>query len=246
MKAIISNLPDSIKKPLRSIKNVANYGNARYCPVCGRSSRRFRQFGIVPRDDAQCIRCGALERHRLSWLYLSKRTNLFDGKPKKVLHVAPEACFEPRLRQQFGNNYFTTDLYATNVTLQMDIGNIAFADHSFDVIYCSHVLEHIQDDQKVMREFFRLLKSDGWAILLVPINVEQTFEDATVTEPEERLKLFGQKDHVRNYGPDYAERLMSAGFSVRIITVNDLVQHEDIVRMGLTPSSGDIAYCTRQ
>jgi len=84
-----------------------NRGTGRFCPVCGKSSPGFRPFGIVPRDDAQCVHCGALERHRLFWLFLQKRTNLFDGKPKKMLHVAPEACFESRFRERLGGGYLT-------------------------------------------------------------------------------------------------------------------------------------------
>ena len=80
-------LPEWVKKPMRRVravvKGVPYYGTGRWCPVCGNSSRLFRSFGAVPREDAQCVHCDALERHRLLWLYLNKRTDLFDGKPKK-------------------------------------------------------------------------------------------------------------------------------------------------------------------
>lgn len=59
----------------------------------------------------------------------------------------------------------------------MDITDIQYSDQSFDVIYCSHVLEHIHDDMKAMAEFFRVLRNGGWAILLVPIRADRTFED---------------------------------------------------------------------
>ena len=130
--------------------------------------------------------------------------------------------------------------------VKMDITNIDYPDQSFDVIYCSNVLEHVQDDRKAMREFYRTLKSNGWAILLVPITVEETYEDPSIIEPKERLKVFGQEDHVRRYGPDFADRLREAGFSVEVTEVNDLVQNNEAVRMGLTPASGEIYYCTKQ
>jgi SAM-dependent methyltransferase len=91
--------------------------------------------------------------------------------------------------------------------VRMDITDIQYPKDTFDVIYCSHVLEHVVDDRKAMREFHRVLRPDGWALLLVPITVEKTFEDPSVTDPEERLSVFGQEDHVRCYGPDYVERL---------------------------------------
>lgn len=96
-----------------------------------------------------------------------------------------------------------------------------------------------------MREFFRVLKSNGWAILLVPVTSDETFEDSSIVEPIERLKVFGQEDHVRRYGPDYVDRLHEAGFRVEITEVKDLIQNEEAIRMGLTPASGQIYYCTR-
>ena len=250
MKVITSKLPGSVKTLLIYLINKARalpyYGKGRFCPVCGKSSRRFRQFGVVLREDAQCAHCGGVERHRLLWLFVSRRTNLLDGNPRKMLHVAPEPCFESRLKQLLGDGYLTADLFDPSAMVKMDITNIDFPDRSFDVIYCSHVLEHVQDDRKAMREFFRTLKCNGWAIFLVPINAEKTIEDSSIADPEERLKVFGQKDHVRRYGPDYADRLREAGFIVEIVKVNDLVQNNEAVRMGLTSASGEIYFCTKQ
>jgi predicted SAM-dependent methyltransferase len=199
----------------------------------------------VPRDDAQCIHCGALERHRFVWLYIQKKTDLFDGKPKKVLHVAPEPCFESRFKERLGSGYLTADLLSPHVMVQMDITDIQFADQSFDVIYCSHVMEHVLDDKQAMREFFRVLKKDGWAILIVPITSDKTFEDSSIVLPEDRLKAFGQKNHVRRYGMDYVDRLREAGFTVEVTRVSDLVNATEAEKMGLTRASGAIFYCTK-
>jgi SAM-dependent methyltransferase len=250
MKAIISRLPEWAETTLRRIRDfvreVPYHGTGRVCPVCGKSSRRFRPFGVVPRNDAQCAHCSALERHRFLWLYLSRRTNLFDGTPKKMLHVAPELCFESRFKKRLGDNYLTADLFNARAMVKMDITNIEYPDQSFDVIYCSHVLEHVQDDRKAMREFYRVLKSKGWAILPVPVNDDETFEDPSIIAPLDRLKAFGQEDHVRRYGLDYVDRLREAGFKVEITEVNDVVQNEEAIHMGLTPASGKIYYCTKQ
>lgn len=249
MKTVTSMLPKWVKKPLQRLRDVARavpyYGKGRFCPVCGKSSRRFRPYGLVTREDAQCVHCGALERHRFLWLYLSKKTDFFDSTPKKMLHVAPEWCFEPKFKVLLGDNYLTADLSNPRAMVKMDITNIEYADKSFDVIYCSHVLEHVQDDKMAMREFFRVLTNDGWAILLVPIFSEKTFEDPSIIEPLERLKAFGQEDHVRRYGPDFADRLREAGFAVETIKINDLVQNDEAVKMGLTSPSGEIYYCTK-
>ena len=74
-----------------------------------------------------------------------------------------------------------------DVDERMDITDIQHPDHSFDVIYCSHVLEHVPDDRAAMREFHRTLDPGGWAVLNVPINADRTFEDPSVTDPQERL-----------------------------------------------------------
>lgn len=244
-----SSLLEWIKPPLRSIRtiilNAPYYGWGRWCPVCERLSRKFRRAGTIKRDDAKCVHCGSLERHRFVWLFLKKKTDLFDGRMKKVLHVAPENCFEGKLTKRLGNGYLTADLYDPNVMVQMDITNIKFPDQSFDVIYCSHVLEHVQDDKKAMREFHRVLKNDGWVVLLVPITVEKTFENPEVDKPSDRKRLFGQEDHVRRYGLDFIDRLNESGFKVTINKVTDMFTEKDAVFMGLTTETGDIYLCTK-
>lgn len=250
----LRNLPEEIKRPLRSVRNrfqqisnlVQYRGTGRFCPVCQRESRAFAPYGRSKRQGAMCIYCGSLERHRLLWLYLTKRTNLFDAQPKNVLHVAPEPCFESIFRRRLGKGYLTADLLDPRVMVKMDITNIQYPDEYFDVILCSHVLEHVPDDRKAMREFWRTLKPTGWAILLVPIMAETTFEDPTIVDPKERLIAFGQEDHVRKYGRDYIDRLREAGFTVSVTTVTDMVpDREAALRMGLTAESGEIYYCTR-
>jgi SAM-dependent methyltransferase len=179
------------------------------------------------------------------WLYLNSKTNLFDGKPKTMLHVAPESCLESRFRQRLRDGYLTADLVNPRARIKMDITQIQYPDQSFDVIYCSHVLEHVPDDRQAMREFHRTLKTDGWAVLLVPITAERTFEDHSITSPEDRLKHYGQIDHVRRYGPDYMDRLVEAGFRVAVFRPHDLATPEQVIRMGLTPASGEVYYCTK-
>ena len=249
MGVIISKLIDGVKYPARRIRSgiysLPFLSNRRYCPVCCTSSSHFRKFGYKPRKDARCPHCNALERHRLLWLYLQKKTDLFRKKSLKVLHIAPASCFETKLKEHLGDNYLTADLNNPNVMVKMDITDIKYSDKTFDVILCSHVLEHIPDDRRAMRELFRVLSDKGWAILLVPITSDETFEDPTISTPEGQLKAFGQEDHVRRYGPDYIDRLREAGFAVEMTKIIDLVNRKEAVRMGLTPESGDIYYCTK-
>lgn len=244
----MKHLPNWANPPLRSaqviIRSLAYSGQGRHCPVCGFEAWQFLQAGNPPRPDAQCPHCGALERHRLAWWYFVHFTSLFNESPKRVLHVAPEACFEPRLRRLLGDDYTTADLYKV-ADVKMDITDIQYKDGWFHVIYCSHVLEHVTDDRQAMGEFYRVLHPGGWAILLVPINHELhlTFEDRAALDPRERLRLFGQVDHARRYGTDYPDRLRAAGFEVAVIRVGDLVSTDEAVLMGLTAHAGEIYLC---
>jgi ubiquinone/menaquinone biosynthesis C-methylase UbiE len=164
-----------------------------------------------------------------------------------MLHIAPEACFEPVFKKMANIDYLTADLYNPQAMIKMDITHIEYTDESFDIILCNHVLEHILDDKKAIGELYRVLKRNGWAILLVPIVGEKTIEDPSIVSPEERLKFFGQEDHVRQYGTDYIDRLYSAGFTVSVTKVSDLVDHDEAIRFGLANSaSGEIYYCTKK
>ncbi len=187
------------------------------CPVCGKSYKTFLPYGYSEgiRDNRLCPGCLTLERHRLLWLYLQNKTNLFTDK-LKLLHIAPEQPFYKRFRKMDNLEYITADLESPIADVKMDIQNIPFEDESFDVVICNHVLEHVDDDRQAMREVYRILKKDGWAILQVPIdhNRETTYEDASITTPEERQKHFGQYDHRRVHGKDYGKRLTEAGFKV--------------------------------
>lgn len=134
-----------------------------------------------------------------------------------MLHFAPEHELSKIFREKSYIDYVGADLFPRSSDLEkIDVTDISYPDNSFDVVYCSHVLEHVPDDRKGMTEIARVLKPDGWAILQVPITAETTLEDPTITTPEERLRVFGQSDHVRRYGPDYVDRLTESGLTVTV------------------------------
>lgn len=237
-----------LKPLLRAIRNsiyrLIYRGRGRWCPVCERSQRRFAPFGIERRADAMCIHCGALERHRFVWLFLRERTDLFGAAGRRVLHVAPERAFAPRLRRRLGAGYVTGDLEDPSADVRLDVTRIDFPDGTFDVVYCSHVLEHVPEDRRAMRELHRVLRAGGTAIIMVPVTVERTVEDPSVTDPRERLRRFGQDDHVRRYGPDVVDRLAEAGFAVQVVRPAELVSGGDVIRLGLG-GAGEIYRCTK-
>jgi SAM-dependent methyltransferase len=135
-----------------------------------------------------------------------------------MLHLAPEKNMQRILQHCENIRYVSADLDSSLASLQTDITALCFGDESFDVVICNHVLEPIPDDRRAMREIIRVLKPGGWAILQVPIAASRiaTVDGPSVSSPSERLRLFGQDNHVRLYGKDYARRLEAAGFIVEL------------------------------
>jgi SAM-dependent methyltransferase len=226
----------------RQIKVLRWRGNARYCPICEHHFSMFLEAGFrEKRIDAKCPVCGSIERHRLAWHFLTQKLSLLDGEPKRILHFAPENSLQQRFRQIQNLQYVTADLDNPYITVKIDITAIGFASSSFDGIYCSHVLEHVPDDAAALREMKRLLKPGGWAVLQVPIKGETTSEDLTITDPQERLRLYGQEDHVRWYGNDFIDRVKAAGFEAEELTGKDVLSEENIVRFGVKQEN--LYYC---
>lgn len=243
----VSYLLQTIFYTINKIRYLLYIGTNRLCPICNKKSRFFVPFGKSKRNDALCLYCGSLERHRLTWLFFKRKTNLFNGKNKSMLHFAPEICFINKLKREKGLNYVSADLSSPLAMVKIDITKIEFPDESFDVIYCSHVLEHILNDKCAITELYRVLKKCGWAVISVPLckSLSKTFEDCTVTEPNERLRLFGDEDHVRKYGLDFIDRLNDAGFIVQIINPSDFLNDYEIERMGII-NTDELFFCRKK
>ncbi|MGE0771665.1 MAG: class I SAM-dependent methyltransferase [Cyclobacteriaceae bacterium] len=218
-------------------------GNQVQCPICQSKFKKFMPYGrINPRTNALCPRCLSLERHRLIWLYLQRKTNFFET-PLDVLHIAPEQCFISRFEKTHGDQYITADLESPWAKVKMDIHHMPFGDNHFDVVLCNHVLEHVDDDIQAMREIHRVLKPGGWSILQVPFFSpvpDRTFEDKSVKDPKKREELFGQSDHVRKFGKDYGHRIAQAGLSPVADHIGQSLTEEEAYRLGI--SRNEILY----
>ncbi|MDP6722925.1 MAG: methyltransferase domain-containing protein [Pirellulaceae bacterium] len=201
-------------------------GSRFHCPICGGWYRCFLPFGLNQRRHARCPGCGSLERHRFLWLYLKNSLRL-TRRRSRILHVAPEPPIRKILSQLPNLTYLTIDLHNPEAARQMDLTNLAFDSAIFDIIICSHVLEHIENDRNAMREMARVLRPNGRAVILVPVDPRRncTYEDASITAPSERLTAFGHPYHVRICGIDYANRISDAGFHVKEIFSTSLMPH---------------------
>jgi len=203
----------------RPVLSVLLKGDTYIDPIDGKGFKRFLPYGYEKqRPSVLSPSTLSLERHRLLWLYLQRETTFFE-KELKVLHMAPEQCFLSIFKKMKNLNYTTADLYSPIVDVKADILNLPFEDMAFDFVLCNHVLEHIEDDAKAMSELFRVLKPGGIGIFQIPqdLSLEHTYENSSITSPEERAAHFGQYDHVRIYGKDYFDRLRKAGFKVNEI-----------------------------
>jgi predicted SAM-dependent methyltransferase len=253
---IFKKILNTIPRPLlikasylvRPVIAFALKGNKFTDPIDGKSFRKFLPYGYgKQRENALSPSTLSLERHRLMWLFLKDETAFFQpeldsgsvnlkAKSKlKVLHIAPEQCFLDIFRKQKNLDYTTSDLESPIADVKADICDLPFADNSYDVIFCNHVLEHIQDDKKAMQELYRVLKKGGFGIFQIPQDISRktTFEDDSITDKKERAKIFGQYDHVRVYGLDYFDKLRSVGFKVDEIEYTKKISEKKLKRFCL-------------
>ena len=223
---------------LGTVRGIRHRGELVECPCCASTFS-----GFLPhrgRSSAKCPRCGALERHRLLWLFLERETDLFETPGGALLHIAPEYAFLRRLSRTTGLRYVTGDIDSALASHKLDVMDLPFAAESFDFLMCNHVLEHVEDDRRALSEFHRVLKPGGWAILMCPVDWRRpvTLEDPAVVTPEDRHRVFGQSDHVRLYGRDYPDRLAAGGFSVRDVRYLESLDQVSVERFGLRRGAG--------
>lgn len=208
-----------------------------YCPVCKAQPAAFlplpdyyqehwRQYKfpygnsceMTPLDTYSCVSCGASDRERLYalWIRQQIKRGVF-SRGSRLIHFAPEAALAGLLRSMNVFDYVSADLSMPTAGYRVDITALPFADESFDFFICSHVLEHVDDDNEAISELYRILKTGGRGILMAPIvtGLAETLEDTEIQDVAERWRLFGQDDHVRIYAhDDYVARIQSRGFAL--------------------------------
>ena len=194
------------------------------CNICGFSGY-FQPHWFPVRPEAKCPECSSLERHRLLKLWFDHHADLFNGA--RVLHFAAEIAMT-RFIKPICQEYVTADLQPRGVDIKLDIEALDLKDSRFEIVVCSHVLEHV-DDRRALSELYRVITPSGFALLMFPV-VEgwaTTYEDSSKTTVEERWQHFGQGDHVRRYGFDVRRRIVDAGFVLEEFTATEphVTQH---------------------
>jgi len=246
------------EKIQRKIKLNTHAGTLYQCPFCGYQSKDLETVGhdlpILKKKHvigggkraAGCYKCHSRDRERLLYTFLIEELKLPSDKNISILHIAPEPKLSQVLLKQNFKEYICGDLFTEGYSYpahvkNMNVLDLNFRDNHFDLFLCNHVLEHIPEDIRAMKEIFRVLKPGGHALLQVPIskNSAETVEDFTIEDPKKREELFGQFDHCRIYGQDYVTRLESVGFKINRINISDKYPS-----YGLNPEE-DLFFCEK-
>lgn len=253
---MFDRLIKTVKIPL---KYVRFYGGSFYCNVCKRPIRKFFSFSKQLQQAAKrqgflydfkrmetlnfvncnCPFCLSSDRERLYLLFLH---NYLQNRntPSSILDFAPNAAFSSVLRKEHMTEYTSADLYRNDVDQQLDICDMqTLKDNTFDVLLCSHILEHVDHPEKALSEIYRVLKSQGIAIIMVPLfwDVKETVEGVHENTNESRQKYYGQNDHVRLFSrSDFLNRISKAQFLINELDITKFKQ-DDVKRLAIADNS---------
>ena len=197
-------------------------GNNFYCNVCNSYLRLLKYYG--PRDylNFTCPVCNSFGRHRMMALILEKNINS-STNIKKILHFAPELGIRSWLKKKFPKfEYRSSNLDGYDSDLSLDLMNISLQSNSVDYVILSHVLEHVKDDTRALKEIKRILAPNGKLFLQVPLSKNQKTIRKYLNSDKDRCINYGQADHVRLFGKeDLTHQLTNIGFNIAVYVAKD-------------------------
>jgi phosphoglycolate phosphatase len=211
-----------------STKDMSNPSLDISCNICG--SSEFTSFGVTPRLFAKCCVCGSLERHRALYYALDQLfllNPLFKGI-HRVLQLAPEQCTYDYMLNIYGSGYYVSDPspvnypYSNCLKLSFPADFYSFPSFYFNLIVHNHVLEHLSGTfVDHIDEFHRLLADDGYLVFTFPdlfyrFGLNSVEGGEFLPSDVQRIRLFGQCDHLKWLGVDFVSYLYSKFSSVHI------------------------------
>ena len=244
-KAIKKVSPAPLIKPAASVFHLLRYYHCRierllfpdkikgFCPCCG---MMFQSFVAGPfrnrperfnpgryertKQEVLCPFCRSMPRHRILALWGKAHKRYL--RKADILYFAPGMSERTWLKRN-KVSCVTADLFDKKVDFKLDIQDTGLPDGSYDVIICNHVLEHVDDFKKALKEMYRILRPGGSFICSFPMDpkIELLDEDPSVQTEEERIRRFGQNDHQRVFGMKADRFLTEAGFEVERIDGKD-------------------------
>jgi ubiquinone/menaquinone biosynthesis C-methylase UbiE len=200
------------EKIFRGIVYLFYVGKNKQCNIC---NRKLRKFIILNSGDQLCPGCGSLRRNRRLWDIIQddiKTENI------SILDFSPSRCLYYKFKSIENINYVSSDFKNEFLAdKKYDITCIDCPSEKFDIIICYHILEHIADDRKAIKELGRVLKPGGKCFIQTPFKEGEIYENSSIADPKERAKHFGQEDHLRIYSiTGLKQRIEETGLKVEI------------------------------
>ena len=104
-------------------------------------------------------------------LYIKKI--IFINKIKKILDIGGKDGYIAKRFTDWGFDVISIDMNPVSTYFdvkKMDALDLKFKSNSFDLVFSSHVIAHIQDKELIFNEINRVLKNEGLIIHIVPSN----------------------------------------------------------------------------
>jgi len=197
------------------------------CPCCGWKGREFYDYHEIGYSlrKVWCPQCDSLPRHRYLSFWLTREFEL-QNKNGVALVFAPEKALASFWAPTPALSVYRLDRETKRgIDAQADIKHLPIQSNSIDLIWCHHVLEHIDDDGVAMRELHRILRPrSGELIVSVPMGSATTTVEYGFPDPMD-------SGHWRLYGQDFQTRLTDNGLTVEAVDFN--LPDEDYRRYGL-------------
>ena len=175
------------------------------CNICHWTGSSF--IGPFHTEMAACPRCGSIARDRFLMHCFVARTPHPDRL--RVLETSPRLGdgYRRMMRRFFDYTASDYDLSAHEGDIQLDLQDIALPDASIDVLLTPHVLEHVPDTARALREIHRVLRPGGRMYLQVPLLHGTTSVPSTPEFHADNTPVFF------NFGWDLIGPLRAAGFA---------------------------------